>query len=103
MKSCTSLLLLAGLVCALAACNFGGDSGSSEADSADGEGEPEKSINLSITSDPPSFHPALATDTTSGAIMSSVFEGLTRLDPEGNPEPAMAENIEVSEDELTYT
>ena len=35
--------------------------------------------------------------------MASVFEGLTRLDPEGNPEPAMAENIEVSEDELTYT
>ncbi|MFP3359244.1 ABC transporter substrate-binding protein, partial [Planococcus sp. SIMBA_143] len=35
--------------------------------------------------------------------MASVFEGLTRLDPEGNPEPAMAENIDVSEDGLTYT
>lgn len=106
MKSFKSLLLLAVLTLALAACNFGGDSssgGGEEAESSGGEGEAEKSINLSITSDPPSFHPALATDTTSGAIMASVFEGLTRLDAEGNPEPAMAENIEMSEDELTYT
>ncbi|MCG1010359.1 peptide ABC transporter substrate-binding protein [Salinicoccus sp. ID82-1] len=105
MKNFKALLLFLTLTLVLAACNFGGDSGGDTSEeSASGEGESGgKSINLSIASDPPSFHPALATDTTSGAIMASVFEGLTRLDPEGNPEPAMAENIDVSEDGLTYT
>ncbi|MFC3419533.1 peptide ABC transporter substrate-binding protein [Salinicoccus hispanicus] len=106
MKNFKALLLFLTLTLVLAACNFGGDSGgdtSEESTSSEGESGGNKSINLSIASDPPSFHPALATDTTSGAIMASVFEGLTRLDPEGNPEPAMAENIDVSEDGLTYT
>lgn len=106
MKNFKALLLFLTLTLVLAACNFGGDGGgdnSEESTSNEGESGGNKSINLSITSDPPSFHPALATDTTSGAIMASVFEGLTRLDPEGNPEPAMAENIDVSEDDLTYT
>ncbi|GAA3728967.1 oligopeptide ABC transporter substrate-binding protein OppA [Salinicoccus jeotgali] len=106
MKSFKALLLFLTLTLVLAACNFGGDdsgNGGGEEGSSSSEGSDGKTINLSIASDPPSFHPALATDTTSGAIMASVFEGLTRLDPEGNPEPAMAENIEVSEDEKTYT
>ncbi|GAB3067114.1 peptide ABC transporter substrate-binding protein [Salinicoccus sesuvii] len=105
MKNFKALLLFLTLTLVLAACNFGGDNGDSSEESTSSEGESggDKSINLSIASDPPSFHPALATDTTSGAIMASVFEGLTRLDPEGNPEPAMAENIDVSEDGLTYT
>lgn len=106
MKNFKALLLFLTLTLVLAACNFGGDSGGDgggEESSSGGDESSNKSINLSIASDPPSFHPALATDTTSGAIMASVFEGLTRLDPEGNPEPAMAENIDVSEDGLTYT
>ena len=106
MKNFKALLLFLTLTLVLAACNFGGDSGGDgggEESNSGGDGSSNKSINLSIASDPPSFHPALATDTTSGAIMASVFEGLTRLDPEGNPEPAMAENIDVSEDGLTYT
>ncbi|MFB9860615.1 peptide ABC transporter substrate-binding protein [Salinicoccus siamensis] len=106
MKSFKALLLFLTLTLVLAACNFGGDdsgNGGGEDGSSSSEGSDGKTINLSIASDPPSFHPALATDTTSGAIMASVFEGLTRLDPEGNPEPAMAENIDVSEDEKTYT
>ncbi|MHC0551192.1 peptide ABC transporter substrate-binding protein [Salinicoccus sp. CNSTN-B1] len=106
MKSFKALLLFLTLTLVLAACNFGGDdsgNGGGEEGSSSSEGSDGKTINLSIASDPPSFHPALATDTTSGAIMASVFEGLTRLDPEGNPEPAMAENIDVSEDKKTYT
>lgn len=63
----------------------------------------EQTLTLSVGSEPPSIDPALATDTTSGAIINNVFEGLTTRDPEGNPEPGMAESWEVSEDGLTYT
>ena len=36
-------------------------------------------------------------------MLDQVFEGLTRINQEGEPEPAMAEDIEVSDDGLTYT
>lgn len=63
----------------------------------------EQTLTLSVGSEPPSIDPALATDTTSGAIINNVFEGLTTRDAEGNPQPGMAESWEVSEDGLTYT
>lgn len=63
----------------------------------------EQTLTLSVGSEPPSIDPALATDTTSGAIINNVFEGLTARDAEGNPQPGMAESWEVSEDGLTYT
>ncbi|CAD2072360.1 peptide ABC transporter substrate-binding protein [Phocicoccus pinnipedialis] len=91
------LLLVSGIV--LAACNFGGGG---DADKSE-DGEAMKELNVSITSDPPAFHPALATDTTSGAILASAFEGLTRLDAKGEPTEGMAEKVEVSEDGKTYT
>ncbi|HLR39076.1 MAG TPA: peptide ABC transporter substrate-binding protein [Jeotgalicoccus sp.] len=91
------LLLVSGIV--LAACNFGGGGDSDTTE----DGETMKELNVSITSDPPAFHPALATDTTSGAILASAFEGLTRLDAKGEPTEGMAEKVEVSEDGKTYT
>ncbi|WP_428416966.1 peptide ABC transporter substrate-binding protein [Phocicoccus schoeneichii] len=91
------LLLVSGIV--LAACNFGGGGDSDTTE----DGEAMKELNVSITSDPPAFHPALATDTTSGAILASAFEGLTRLDAKGEPTEGMAEKVEVSEDGKTYT
>ncbi|WP_274308232.1 peptide ABC transporter substrate-binding protein [Solibacillus daqui] len=65
-------------------------------------GDEEKELNLLITSEPPSLHPQLATDTTSGAILENTFEGLTTL-KDGVPELAAAEDYVVSEDLLTYT
>lgn len=91
------LLLVSGIV--LAACNFGGGGDSDTTE----DGKTMKELNVSITSDPPAFHPALATDTTSGAILASAFEGLTRLDAKGEPTEGMAEKVEVSEDGKTYT
>lgn len=91
------LLLVSGIV--LAACNFGGGGDSDTTE----DGKAMKELNVSITSDPPAFHPALATDTTSGAILASAFEGLTRLDAKGEPTEGMAEKVEVSEDGKTYT
>lgn len=63
----------------------------------------ENSINLSISSEPPTIDPALGTDTTSGAVIDNVFEGLTAVTPDGEIVPAAAESWDVSEDGLTYT
>ena len=63
----------------------------------------ENILNLSIGSEPPTIDPAIATDTTSGAVIDNVFEGLTDTTPAGEVIPAMAESWEMSEDGLVYT
>ena len=80
----------------LAAC--GADEEKSTTSTADGE----KELNLLITSEPPSLHPQLASDTTSGAILENTFEGLTTM-KNGEPVLGAAEDYIVSDDLLTYT
>ena len=80
----------------LAAC------GTDEETKTSSTGDAEKELNLLITSEPPSLHPQLASDTTSGAIIESAFEGLTTM-VDGDPVLAAAENYIISDDLLTYT
>src|SRR5690554_6215404 len=94
----------------LAACgggNDGADDGKSENDDKGSTGEEqlaeEQVLDINIREEPPSLHPGTSSDTTSSSVLDQVFEGLTRINPEGEAEPAMAEDIEVSDDELTYT
>lgn len=67
------------------------------------QAEDEQVLELAIGSEPPTIDPALATDSTSGAIIRNVFEGLTELDSEGEVQPGVAESWQVSDDLLTYT
>ncbi|MEI3611258.1 peptide ABC transporter substrate-binding protein [Pseudogracilibacillus sp. SO30301A] len=100
----------------LAAC--GGDDKDSDAKTDDGAEEQsgeetgeetgegladEQVLSVNIKSEPPSLHPGTSTDTTSSAVLDQVFEGLTRMNQDGEPEEAMAESIEVSDDGLVYT
>src|SRR5690625_2333246 len=97
----------------LAACGGGSDdteqdSGDdatteSEGDNTGGDLAEEQVLNINIKTEPPSLHPGTSSDTTSSAVLDQVFEGLTRVNQEGEPEPAMAEDIDVSDDGLTYT
>lgn len=105
MKKKFSLLaLLAALMLVLAACGFGGGDDSDSGSSSDGgDKSSDKTLNLSVTSEPPSLNPQLATDSTSGAIIKNVFEGLTRVDNKGEVQNAVAEDVQVSDDKLTYT
>ncbi|MGN5456098.1 MAG: peptide ABC transporter substrate-binding protein [Candidatus Kurthia intestinigallinarum] len=105
MKKKFSLLaLLAALMLVLAACGFGGSDDKSDGDkSSGGDKSADKTLNLSITSEPPSLNPQKATDSTSGAIVKNVFEGLTRVDSDGKVQNAAAEDVKVSDDKLTYT
>lgn len=98
------LTLLAMISLVLAACNFGGDTAKDdEKEKESGGAAKTKEINLVIASEPPSMNPQLANDNVSGSIITSIFEGLTRLDKDAKPEKAMAEDIKISNDKLTYT
>ncbi|MEK5231060.1 peptide ABC transporter substrate-binding protein [Lysinibacillus sp. FSL K6-0232] len=102
------LTVLAVFSLVLAACGFGGDSSDSSKDGSKDSGSSGTSssggeLNLVVASEPPSLHPALATDTTSGVILTNTFEGLTTLDADAKPVAAMAESWEISEDQKTYT
>lgn len=64
----------------------------------------DQTLNFTLTSEPPTFDPALAEDSTTNAMLKLLYEGLTRPNAEtGQPEPGMAESWEVSADGLVYT
>ncbi|RDW20460.1 peptide ABC transporter substrate-binding protein [Oceanobacillus chungangensis] len=72
--------------------------------SASGDGlAADQTFDINIRTEPPSLHPGLASDTTSGAVLYQIFEGLMRINQDGEVEEAMAESYDVSDDLLTYT
>jgi len=78
------------------------DNGNEKGGGAEGEG-PKQELRINISSEPPTLHPGLATDSTSGVVLNHAFEGLTRINKNGEAEEAMAEKINVSDDGKTYT
>ena len=54
----------------------------------------DQTLNVNIKTEPPSLHPGSATDTTSGAVLNQTFEGLMRVNQEGEVEEAMAESYD---------
>ena len=63
----------------------------------------KQSFCINIGEDPQSLDPRKARDVNSYSILNMLFEGLTRLSKEGSPEGALAEKIEISEDQKKYT
>lgn len=52
--------------------------------------------------DLPSSHPHIGIDYRMRSLQSALFEGLTRMNPQGVPEPAAAETISISDDQRRY-
>lgn len=102
-KKFLSFLLLSALMLVLAACNFGGSSDKDSSKPSSDTKSADKILNLTIPSEPPSLNPQLATDNVSGAVLRSVFEGLTRVNKDGKVENASAQDVKISDDKLTYT
>src|SRR5665648_1155017 len=75
----------------------------SEGQAGAGDLAEDQTITVEIASEPPSLDPNLATDTTSSLVINNIFEGLVRLDANGDAVPGVAESWEESEDGLTYT
>lgn len=102
MKKLKLVLALSSLVILFAACSFGGDSSKKSSDGSSSS-EESKYLNVVLASEPPTLDPALATDSTSGAVIRNVFEGLTKIDKDNKVVNAAAKDIKVSDDGLTYT
>jgi len=59
---------------------------------------------LALSSDPKSFNPVMAQETSTSVVTSYIFEGLTTLNAETlEPEPNLAESWRVSQDGRTWT
>jgi oligopeptide transport system substrate-binding protein len=89
----------------LTACGGGNnakDTGESKNGAAKKEDVPQH-LRVNIRTEPFSLNPGLANDAVSGTILRQTFEGLTRINADGEPELAMAEDYEVSDDLKTYT
>lgn len=91
----------------LVACGGETDSTAGKEETEDGKAEAvmdeEQVLNVNIKTEPPSLHPGMANDTTSATVLDQIFEGLTRIDQDGEVTEAMAESIDVSDDQTTYT
>ncbi|WP_053217335.1 peptide ABC transporter substrate-binding protein [Virgibacillus senegalensis] len=85
----------------LAACSNSESSGTNDGNT---DGEEEKVLRLSVPGEIPGLDPTMADNDFSFNMINQVFEGLYRLDKEGNPELALAAaEPEVSEDGKVYT
>ncbi|MBS4190836.1 peptide ABC transporter substrate-binding protein [Bacillus sp. FJAT-49705] len=90
----------------LTACSGGKKTGGETATGPEKtEEKPEvpQDLRININTEPPSLHPGLAKDSTSGTVLRQTFEGLTRINAEGKAEDAAAEKIAVSDDQKVYT
>ncbi|MEX2105146.1 MAG: peptide ABC transporter substrate-binding protein, partial [Bacilli bacterium] len=63
----------------------------------------EQVITLNAQSEPPSLNPAAIDNGVAGNIANQLFEGLVRLDKDGNVMPGVAEKWNISEDKTVYT
>jgi dipeptide transport system substrate-binding protein len=88
----TALLLALALI--LSGCGASGDS----------ENQSRQILKLNLPNgEPTSLDPAKAFDEESMEVAHALFEGLMRLDEKHQPQPAVAEKVDVSSDGLTYT
>ena len=67
------------------------------------ENKAPQEFRFTLASEPPSLDPALMTDAQSSIVASGLYDGLTRLNSEGVPEPAIAKEWTMSDDGKTYT
>lgn len=64
---------------------------------------PRADLTLGMVSEPPGLDPTVAAPVTIGQIVwQNVFEGLVRLDRDGEVRPQLAQSWEISEDGLVY-
>lgn len=91
-----SLALVIGL--SLTACD-----GIPEASSKKTEEKARGSIHLAIDSELSSLDPRRGEGPGAQTLAMLMFEGLTRLDRDGNPQMALAKHVDISEDGRTYS
>ncbi len=90
----------AGVLLGVPGCGvFGG----SQEGGQGGGGGSSNTLNINLGSDIPDMDPSTSTDAVASILIDNSMEGLYRLDASLEPQPAMAEGVEVSDDQLNYT
>lgn len=97
-KTLVALLVLS-LVAGLALTGCGGDK--EKADK--GKGNKDFELNVIVGPEPKTIDPALNTAVDGGIMLNHLFEGLMTYDAKGKIVNGVAEKVDISEDELTYT
>lgn len=100
------LILAIGLV--LTGCNFNSseEAGTDNPDASNDDAEEagvEHVLNMVESVEIPTMDSTIAHDNIAFTVLSNVNEGLYRLGKDHNPELAMANNLQVSDDGLVYT
>ncbi|UOE55695.1 peptide ABC transporter substrate-binding protein [Bacillus sp. CMF12] len=106
MKKFLSLLLAGVLLFVMAACTANENAGKETDNKDDGKKEEEsaeKVLYLNNGQEPTSFDPPIGFDSVSWSALNNLMEGLTRLGQNHEPEAAIAEKWDLSEDGKTYT
>ncbi|HEU4965714.1 MAG TPA: peptide ABC transporter substrate-binding protein [Bacilli bacterium] len=89
---------------ALVGCGDNKDAEGTTTDSTTGnQMDSVQELNLALSDEIPTMDLSLATNSISFTLYANINEGLTRLDKDGNAQPALAESWDVSDDALTYT
>src|SRR5699024_3844894 len=107
-------LMFAAFILVLAACttstgddggNKAADAGSdSDADAAEeSDSGDEKVLRMNNGEEPTSLNPPIGIDRVSWNVLNNLMEGLTRLGQDDMPQPAIAEDWDISDDGKTYT
>lgn len=97
LKKFTLFFLIISVVVVISAC---GDSSNGQGDSND---DSDQVLNMPLGSEPAELHPGQISENLSVDLITQAFEGLTRIGQDGEPEEAMASNIEISDDQQVYT
>ncbi|MCH9626530.1 MAG: Oligopeptide-binding protein OppA [Chlamydiales bacterium] len=64
---------------------------------------PKQTLRINSQGDPASLHPHTGVDLVCRHYQKALFEGLTRLNPDAQPELAAAEHVEISNSKCRYT
>lgn len=77
--------------------------GKSESEEQRSDEGVKQELTIIIGDEPTSLDPGLAADSTPSTVLVNTFEGLTTLDENDTPIPAIAESWDVSDDGTVYT
>ncbi len=66
-------------------------------------GEQPQVLRINLAAEPRTLDPRHANDITSATVIRCLYDGLTRLDEKGVPQLAVAETVDVSDDQRVYT